>query len=83
MSQGAQGWCIGTTLRDGMGQDVGGGVRMGETCTPMADSCPCMAKQIQYCKVISLQFKEINLLKINKQINFKKEKKSYSHFQGT
>ena len=24
------------------------------TCTPMADSCWCMAKPIQYCKVISL-----------------------------
>ena len=26
------------TLRDGMGREVGGGVRMGNTCTPMADS---------------------------------------------
>ena len=34
----------------------GGGrrVRMGNTCTPVADSCQCMAKPIQYCKVISL-----------------------------
>ena len=23
---------------------VGGGFRMGDTCTPMADSCQCMAK---------------------------------------
>ena len=36
---------------------VGGGFRMGNTCTPMADSCWCMAKPIQYCKVISLQLK--------------------------
>ena len=34
------------------------------TCTPMADSCQCMAKPIQYGKVISLQ--------LNK---FKKEKR--------
>ena len=29
----------------------GGGFRMGNTCTPVADSCQCMAKPIQYCKV--------------------------------
>ena len=28
----------GTTLRDGVGRALGGGFRMGETCTPMADS---------------------------------------------
>ena len=33
------------------------GFRMGNTCTPVADSCSCMAKPIQYCKVISLQLK--------------------------
>jgi len=32
------------TLRDGMGREVGGGFRMGNTCTPMADSRQCMAK---------------------------------------
>ena len=35
----------------------GRGVQMGNTCTPVADSCRCMAKPIQYCKVISLQLK--------------------------
>jgi len=37
----------------------GGGmrVRMGNTCIPVADSCGCMAKPIQYCKVINLQLK--------------------------
>ena len=48
------------TLREGMGRTVGVGVRMGDTCTPMADSCDCMAKPLQYCKVISLQLKLIN-----------------------
>ena len=57
MIQGAWGWCTGMTQRDGMGQEVGGGFRMGNTCTPVADSCQCMAKPIQYCKVISLQNK--------------------------
>ena len=37
--------------RDGMGKVVGEGFRMGNTCTPMADSCQCMTKPIQYCKV--------------------------------
>ena len=50
MRQGAQGWCTGTTLRDGMGREVGGMVRMWNTCTPMADSCECMAKPPQYWK---------------------------------
>ena len=27
-----------------MGREVGGGFRMGNACTPMADSCQCMAK---------------------------------------
>ena len=39
MIQGAQGWCTGMTQRDGMGREVGGGFRMGNTCTPVADSC--------------------------------------------
>ena len=30
--------------RDGMGREVGGRFRMGDTCTPMADSCECLAK---------------------------------------
>ena len=34
-----------------MGREVGGWFRMGNTCTPMVDSCQCMAKPIQYCKV--------------------------------
>ena len=39
------------------GREVGGGFRMGNTCTPVADPCQCMAKPLQYCKVISLQLK--------------------------
>ena len=30
---------------------------MGNTCIPVVDSCQCMAKPIQYCKVISFQLK--------------------------
>ena len=65
MGQGAQGWCTGRTLRDGMGREVGGGFRMGNTCTPVAGSCQCMAKLLHYCKIINLRLK---------QINFKKER---------
>ena len=42
--QGAQGCCTGMTLRDVMERELGGGFRMGNTCTPMVDSCQCMAK---------------------------------------
>ena len=44
MRQGTQGQCTGMTLRDGMGREAGDGFRMGDTCTPMADSGECMAK---------------------------------------
>ena len=40
----AQAWCTGKTQRDGMGREVGGRIRMGNTCKSMADSCQCMAK---------------------------------------
>ena len=41
MRQGAQGRSTGTTQRDGMGREVGGGFRMGNTCTA--------AKSLQSC----------------------------------
>ena len=44
MIQDAQGWFTGMTQRDGMGRVVGAGFRMGNTCTPVVDSCECMAK---------------------------------------
>ena len=56
----AQGWCTGKTQKDGMEKEVGGGIGMRNTCKSMADSCQCMAKTIQYCKVISLQLIKIN-----------------------
>ena len=34
----AWGWCTGTTQRDGMGREEGGGLRMRNTCIPVADS---------------------------------------------
>ena len=44
-------------------REVGGGFRMGNKCTPMADSCQCMAKPPQYYKVISFQLKSIHIKK--------------------
>ena len=46
---------------DPEGKDGEGGGRGdwdGNTCKSMADSCQCMAKPLQYCKVISLQLKK-------------------------
>ena len=34
----AWGWCTGTTQRDGMGREEGGGFMIGNTCIPVADS---------------------------------------------
>ena len=61
MRQGAQDWCTGMTQRDGMGREVGGGFRMGNSCTPMAYSCQCLAKPLQYCKVTSCQINKFIL----------------------
>ena len=47
----AWGWCTGTTQRDGMGREEGGGFSMGNTCIPVADSFQYLAKLIQFCKV--------------------------------
>ena len=35
----AWGWSTGMTQRYGTGREVGGGFRMGNTCTPVVDSC--------------------------------------------
>ena len=43
--------CTGTTQREGMGREEGGGSRMGNACIPVADSFRYLAKLIQYCKV--------------------------------
>ena len=42
----------------GSGREVGGGFRKGNMCTPVVDSCWCMAKPIQYCKVIIIIIKK-------------------------
>ena len=57
------------TQRDAMGRDVGGGFRMGNTCIPMADSCRCMAKPIQYCNQPPIKINKFILKKNSKILN--------------
>ena len=53
--------CLGLVHWDdpeGWDEDGGGkGVQDGERMYTVVDSCQCMAKPLQYCRVISLQFK--------------------------
>ena len=37
-------WCTGKTQRDWVEREVGRGIRMGNTCNSMTDSCQCMTK---------------------------------------
>ena len=56
--------CTGKTQRNRVEREVRGGIRMGNTCKYMADSCHCIKKPLQYCRLISLQ-----LIKINRKKN--------------
>ena len=40
----ARTWCTGKTQRERVEREVGGGIGMGNTCKPMADSRQCMTK---------------------------------------
>ena len=62
------------------GEGVEGRFRMGNTCSPVADSCQCMAKPIQYCKVTSLQLNKFTLKIKNKIIIRKKNKGSRAEY---
>ena len=56
--QSAQGWYTGMTQRDGMEREVGRGFRTGNTCTPTAELCQCMAKPLQYCNLPPIKIKK-------------------------
>ena len=60
LRQGAQGWCSGMTPRDGMGGRWEGGSGWGTHVHPWLIHVNIWQKQLQYCKVISLQLKYIN-----------------------
>ena len=57
MRQGAQGWCTGMTLRDGMGREVGGVSGGGTHIHPWLIHVNIWQKPPQYCKVIVLLLK--------------------------
>ena len=57
---GAQGWCTGQTQRDGMRREAGQGIRMGTHVNPRLFHVNVWQKQLQYCKVISLQLIKLN-----------------------
>ena len=40
----ARAWCTGKTQRNRVEREVGRGIRMGNVCKSMADSCQCMTK---------------------------------------
>jgi len=58
MRQGAQGWCTGMTLRDGMGGRWEGGSGWGTHVHPWLIHVNVWQNPLQYCKVISLQLKK-------------------------
>ena len=49
--------CLGLVHGDDVGWEVGRGFMFGSSCTPVVDSCQCMAKPIQYCKVKNKKIK--------------------------
>ena len=61
------------------GERSGRGVQMGDTCKSMADSCQCIAKPLQYCKVISFQLIKI-IGEKNHLKKIKKRKKKQKHY---
>ena len=71
----ARTWCTGKSQRDRVEREVGEGMGMGNTCKSMANSCQCMMKPLQYCKVISLQLIRIKEKKRKENYNKKKSQK--------
>ena len=69
MRQGAQGWCTGMSLRDGMVREVGGGSGWGTHVHTWLTYVNVWQKPLQYCKVISLQLKYININIYNCMLN--------------
>ena len=57
MRQGAQGWCTGMTLRDGIGREAGEGSGWGTHVHPWLIHVNVWQKLLQYFKVISLLLK--------------------------
>ena len=73
MKQDAQVQCTRMTLRDGIGREVGRGSRYGTHVHLWLIHVIVWQKPPQYCKVISLQFKEIIFLEKGLRKNNNKE----------
>ena len=58
MGQGAPGWRVGMTLRDGIGREVGGVSEWGTHVHPWLIHVNVWQKTPQYYKVISLQLEK-------------------------
>ena len=48
--QDAWGWCTGMTQRDDMGREAGGGFKIGNSWTPVVDSCQVWKNQYSFIK---------------------------------
>ena len=59
----ARTWCNGKTQRERVERQVGGGIRMGNTCKPMAVSFQCMTKSTT--KKTPKQNKHIHICLLN------------------
>ena len=53
----ARTWSTGKTQREWVEREVGGGIRMGNTCKSMADSFQCMTKPTTILKKLKKKFK--------------------------
>ena len=68
-SRATQNRCSGTTQRDGVGREEGGGFRIeGVTCAPMADWCWCVAEATTVLWSNCLPIKINKFFKVKKQI---------------
>ena len=77
----ARTWCTGKTQGERVEREVGGGIRMGNTCKPMAVSFQCMTKFTTNKKKIIFRLKNTASLKIytykdSKSVKFKKRKQA-------
>ena len=63
----ARTWCTGKTYRDQVEREVGGGIRMGNTCKPMAVSFQRMTKFItNKKKIYNMECNDVLKVYVNK-----------------
>ena len=62
------------------GEGGGRGIMMGNMCTPVVNSCGCMSKPIQYCKVIRNKKEKKEKKKKKNKVYFVLYENCYSSF---